>query len=186
MGGGKPMTPLGGRPLISYPLAAARAAELEAVVVAKSSVALAPLGCEVVLEPQQPRHPLRGIVSALVRAGGRAVVVVACDMPFLTGPLLRWLAELDGAAAVELDGRPQPLLARYLHSNLPVLERALQEQLPARAAVQMIGAVGIDERSLARFGDPRRLCFNVNHAGDLALARRWLEDGGSGTRHPSC
>jgi len=54
IGGAKPTRPLAGRPLISYPLSSARAAGLEAVVVAKPDTALPQLQERVIGEPDEP------------------------------------------------------------------------------------------------------------------------------------
>jgi len=174
IGGAKPSALLGGQALIAYPVAAAAAARLEVAVVAKRDSALPPLDCAVVLEPDLPRHPLCGILAALEHADGRPILALACDMPFLTGPLLSWLAGQRGAAVVELDGRLQPLLARYVRASRSVFEQALAEMRSVTSAVQQIAPTRIDASELARFGDPARLCFNVNDAADLAAAERWL------------
>jgi molybdopterin-guanine dinucleotide biosynthesis protein A len=178
LGGEKAMMPLGGTPIICRPLAAARDAGLKAVVVAKPSTRLPALAERVVYEPESPRHPLCGVVAALELAASRApapgVLLLACDMPFVTSPLLAWLAGLDGAAVAATDGRLQPLLARLLNEHLPQLREALAEQRPLRAALAALDPRIVDERELARFGDPRRLCFNVNDAEDLRQAEGWL------------
>jgi molybdopterin-guanine dinucleotide biosynthesis protein A len=70
--------------------------------------------------------------------------------------------------------RPQPLLARCLPEHLPSLRQALVEQRSLRAAIGELSPRIVDERELARFGDPERLCFNVNDAEDLRLAEGWL------------
>jgi molybdopterin-guanine dinucleotide biosynthesis protein A len=178
LGGAKAMTPLGGRPLICHPLAAARGAGLEALVVAKPSTRLPPIAEVVLHEPEQPRHPLCGVLTALEHAAARspapAVLLLACDMPFLTSPLLGWLASLDGAAMAELGGRPQPLLSRCEPGHLPVLRRALEERRSLSGALRELAPRVVDERELARFGSPERLCFNVNDAEDLRRAEQWL------------
>jgi molybdopterin-guanine dinucleotide biosynthesis protein A len=167
IGGAKPSTLLGGMPLISYPVGAAAAAGLEVVVIAKRDSVLPSLDCTVIAEPDAPQHPLCGIVAALERADER-------DMPFLTAPLLAWLADRPAAAVVELDGQLQPLLARYVPADRPIFEQALSEQLSLTGAVRRIAAARITADALARFGDPTRLCFNVNDTAELALAEQWL------------
>ena len=57
VGGDKPALPLAGWPLIAWPLAAARAAGLEAVVVAKAATPLPELDVSVWVEPEQPSIP---------------------------------------------------------------------------------------------------------------------------------
>jgi molybdenum cofactor guanylyltransferase len=178
LGGGKPNVLLGGRALIRYPLAAARDAGLEAIVVAKPKTALPDLREAVVREPEHPRHPLCGVIAALELAATRspatAIVLVACDMPFVTGPLLRWLAELHGAAVAEVEGRLQPLLSRCLPRDLPLLREALAAERSLRGAISALEPRIVDEVELSRFGRPQRLCFNVNDAADLARAEDWL------------
>jgi molybdopterin-guanine dinucleotide biosynthesis protein A len=110
MGAPKPLAQLAGAPLIERPLAAARAAGLDAVVVAKAGTPLPP-GLRVWHEPDEPFHPLLGIVTALEYAGG-PVVAIACDQPFVPAELLARLAA-GPEAAVALQGRVEPFPARY-------------------------------------------------------------------------
>ena len=79
IGGDKATVELEGRPLLHYPLSVLRAVLDEVAVVAKQSTVLPGLDVEIAiwLEPEEPRHPLAGIVHALRCARGRPVVVVA-------------------------------------------------------------------------------------------------------------
>jgi molybdenum cofactor guanylyltransferase len=172
MGAAKAGVELCGRPLISYPLRAAREAGLEAVVVAKPGTELPPLAERVVCEPESPRHPLCGIVTA-VRHAGAPVVAVGCDMPFVSGELLRWLAR-GPARAIEAAGRVQPLPAVYRPADLPTLERALAEQGSLRAALDELAPRVAGEEELGAFGRAERLCFSVNDRRDLERAGRWV------------
>lgn len=178
MGGSKPTAMLAGRALISYPLDAARAAGLEAVVVAKHCTMLpAALEERVLVEPEEPVHPLCGAIAALDFAAASptpAVVLVGCDMPFLTAPLLAWLAELEGAAVAEVDGRLQPLLSRCLTTDIRSLKGSLAEERSLSTAMRSLDPRVLDTKDLSRFGDPERLCFNVNDGEDLNTAEEWL------------
>ena len=177
LGQAKPLAELGGRALICHSLAAARDSAMPAVVVAKPSTSLPRLDCDVVFEPELPVHPLCGLVAALEfaeRREYRSVIAVACDMPFLTGPLLAWLAshgERERALVPRVGGHLQPLLARYPASQRPALQAALRQGCSLRDAVRRLDAAIAGEAQLARFGDPPRLCFNVNDADDLRVAR---------------
>lgn len=118
MGGAKPGALLAGRPLIDYPVAALSSVLSDVAIVAKEDTELPLLvGISVWHEPAQPRHPLAGIVEALRRAKGRPVVVLACDLPLVTGAQVAALvnASSGGAAVVaaQAGGRLQPLCARY-------------------------------------------------------------------------
>lgn len=164
---------LAGRPLIDYPLAAARGAGLEAVVVAKPDTPLPQLDVTVWAEPAEPRHPLRGLVTALERAEGRPVLALGCDLPFVTPELLAWLAQLGGPVAIPcVGGRLQPLLARYDSATLEQLATALAGKRALSEVVVALGPRPIPEAELRRFGPPARLAFNVNTPEDLAEAEQ--------------
>lgn len=170
MGRPKPMVELADRPLISFPLAAIEAAGLEAMVVAKPSSKLPALGCRVVEEPERPRHPLLGVITALREAGG-PVVVVACDMPFVTGPLLGHLASIDAPLAIcEAGGRLHPLLGRYDPALVGPLEIACGRGEPVTRAVRALRPRIVGEDELRRFGLPEHLCANLNTDRDLRAA----------------
>lgn len=176
IGGAKALVELAGGPLISYPLAAVEKAGLEPVVVAKADSELPPLNCRVIREPELPRHPLCGIVAALEYASGRPLVAVGCDMPFTAAGLLAWLGSAPEPLVVpSLGDRLQPLPARYDGALLPALEEALAEGRALRATLESLRPRTIAEAELARFGNPERLCFNVNTPADVEQAERMLE-----------
>lgn len=176
MGAAKAKVTLVGRPLIAHPLAALRLAGLDPVVVAKAGSELPPLDVEVWLESRTPHHPLAGIVAALrrVRATGgtdRAILVCACDMPFVTAELCAWLAALPHPLVVpRLAGRPEPLLARYGVELLEPLTEALERELSLGNAVTALSPRWVDEAELRRFGEPTELLANVNTPAELAVA----------------
>jgi molybdopterin-guanine dinucleotide biosynthesis protein A len=178
LGGDKATVELAGRPLLSYPAAAAREAGLPLLVVAKPATALPPVQAQIVREPSEPVHPLCGVLAALRNgtAGSRpaAVLALACDTPFLTPELLTWLAEHDGAVLLEQDARLQPLPGRYPAALAPRLEQAVKQGEPMGRALAALGARVVGEPELARFGEPARLCFNVNEPADLAAAESLL------------
>jgi molybdopterin-guanine dinucleotide biosynthesis protein A len=135
MGGSKPLAQFRGAPLISYPLAAAARARLETVIVAKRGTPL-PDDLTIWLEPDEPFHPLLGIVTALERAQA-PIVAVACDQPFVPAELLTRLAT-GPDAAVTVDGRLEPFPARYEQAWLPELRAALEREAPMRATLEAL------------------------------------------------
>jgi molybdopterin-guanine dinucleotide biosynthesis protein A len=116
--------------------------------------------------------------AALQAAPDGDALVVAWDMPFVTRDVLGYiqstLAAPVFAAVPEVSGRVEPLCAAYSARCLDVVARQLEEDdLRLHALVDRLPVVRrIGERELAAFGDPERLFFNVNTAGDLAAAER--------------
>lgn len=174
MGGAKANVDLGGRPLISYPLQALRAALAEVVIVAKADTELPSSlgGVPVSIEPAMPRHPLAGVRHALRLAAGRGVLVCAADMPFVTPALVSRIAATDPAGAPAVvptcRGELQPLLALYLPGAAAAFDRdAAGADGPLRRAV-----AGIRPRLLEV--DDERAFFNVNRPEDLRRAAQML------------
>jgi molybdopterin-guanine dinucleotide biosynthesis protein A len=73
-----------------------------------------------------------------------------------------------------VDRRAQPLLARVPVDGLSLLELALAGRRSLRAALLELGPSMLAEAQLQRFGDPPRLCFNINDRADLRTAEQWL------------
>ena len=118
---------------------------------------------------------LGGIHAALVHAS-RAVLVVAWDMPFVTGSLLHHLRELGQSvdAAVPESGSKrgvEPLCAYYGAACLPAIERRLDAgDRRVVAFFDDVRVAYLDAAGVAVHGDPTRLFMNVNTPDDLALA----------------
>jgi molybdopterin-guanine dinucleotide biosynthesis protein A len=170
MGGDKLRAPLLGRPLALWALDALRDVCAEVVVAAKAGTALPALPAGVLRldEPDDPRHPLAGVVAALRHAGpDRAVVALAADLPLVPAPLLRALLATPAEHAVAVAGeRVQPLCARLGPAALGPLEAALTAGEPATRAVLAL------QPSLVE-ADAAWL-LNVNSPADLAAAEAAL------------
>jgi molybdopterin-guanine dinucleotide biosynthesis protein A len=175
MGEPKAVVELAGRPLVARVVSTVGSAGLEPIVVAKPDSPLPPLDCRVLSEPSEPRHPLTGLLAALRASAGRGVITIACDMPLVPANLLRWLAQIEAPVAVcEVGGRLEPLLGRYAPEASAVLADGLADGAAMHEAVAALDPHVVDERQLARFGDPARIVFSVNSPEDLAAAERLL------------
>jgi molybdopterin-guanine dinucleotide biosynthesis protein A len=183
MGRPKAAVELAGRPLIAHPIAAARAAGLEPIVVAKPGSELPDLDCEVLAEPEEPTHPLTGIIAALEHLGA-PVVVIACDLPLVPPALIAELASREGELVLPADPRPQPLIARYEPGLLRRLRSGLLMDEPLNRLAAELGAIVIPRSELQRFGDPEEIFSNVNDPAGLARIEALLggQSGSSSTR----
>jgi molybdenum cofactor guanylyltransferase len=165
-GRGKALQPLAGRPLATYPAAVLRSVCERVVVVCKSDTELPKLpDIERWNEPDEPRHPLTGIVYALERAG-ESVLVCAVDLPLITQEACRSLLSVAACSGVPATvavagGIVQPVLAVYDPASLPAL-RGAHPGAPLTDTVLSL--------SPARVALPEHLVHSVNTQADLDAA----------------
>jgi len=133
------------------------------------------LGLETVEDDRLgPLAALAAGMRRLADAGFSApVLLVACDMPFLTSGLLTLLArELgDAQAAVPVaGGRLQPLAACYAAGVLPVAERLVGAgRLSMGGLLDEIEVKAVDPQSWGRLAGPEALT-DVDTQADLRAA----------------
>jgi molybdopterin-guanine dinucleotide biosynthesis protein A len=176
MAGDKAGALLAGRPLVEYPVLALQSRLEEVAVIARPGTQLPALpgGAMRIDEAEGPRHPMAGVVAALEAAGGRPVLVLACDLPQAGEATVdALLAEPAGGSlviAAVAQGRVQPLMARYEPGALEGLT-GFDPDEPATALALGLGA------SLVAV--PDREAVGVNDGGELEeLSRRWRSSSG--------
>lgn len=166
--GSPPGALLGGRPLISYPVAALAGVCDRIAVVCKEHTDLPELpGTERWNEPAEPRHPLTGIVYALERAGA-PVFVCPADMPFVTADACRTLihaASTGPAVVATADAVLQPTFGLYTPAALETM-RAAPDDAPLTQTVESLDPV--------RVALPPGLVRSVKTAEQLADAEALL------------
>jgi molybdopterin-guanine dinucleotide biosynthesis protein A len=171
MGASKSCATLAGRPLLHWPGDVLRSVLTRVAVVAKADTELPtlPAGVELWLEPELPRHPLTGILEALARADGAAIVVCAVDLPFVDRAIVERLiaapSPAGGIVVTAVQGRLQPLLARYESRA----GDGLRGSPPDGALTETVRALGP-----AILQVPERTLVNVNRPEDLVDAERLL------------
>jgi molybdopterin-guanine dinucleotide biosynthesis protein A len=75
--------------------------------------------------------PLGGIYTALQKCSAPQCLIVACDLPFLSEPLLRFLSENAGEAevfAIDSGNGVEPLCAVYSKACLPAIEKQMAQK----------------------------------------------------------
>lgn len=173
LGGHKPGTQLGGRPLISYALASAHQAGLETVVVAKPQTLLPEVSERVIYDRERLVHPLSGVLAALNEYD--AVIALACDMPFVPPALLRMLAGRRDTAVVTRPGSfLQPFPALYRAACEDSMYQSLMSERSMQATIKRLNPTVIEQAEVLSFGTEERIFFGVNTPEDLLKAAGWL------------
>lgn len=123
---------------------------------------------------------LGGVYTALSEACTEQVLVLACDMPFLTAAFLEWLVAQGRVAdvAVPRDRRGRhPLCASYARRVAPHFRRRIEAgALRMGEALEGLDVREIGPEELERFDREGRLLLNVNTPEDYARACRACAD----------
>lgn len=180
MGRDKAMLEINGRPLITHVVCRVSQALPRVVVVGPTEALRAVLpGVEVLPDRVHGAGPLGGLATALAAADAEWLAVVACDMPFVSPPLLRAMlataARHPDADAIVLRtprGR-EPLHAVYACRCSPVVEARLHtsdHSLTLLLAWLKVYEMPAEEVAVL---DPRGLAtFNTNAPAEWELALR--------------
>lgn len=112
------------------------------------------------------RGPLAGLAAALAAARGEDVVLLACDMPFVSRELLRLLLDRrDGHEAVvpRTERGYHPLCAVYTRQCAPVVNRRLADgELKMLSLLDDLDVATLPAEALLPLGGADRLLANVN------------------------
>jgi len=145
-------------------------------IVAGETPTVAPAGVTVVTDRITGAGALGGLYTALTEAPTEHVLVIACDMPFLTAPFLARLVErgkgVDAAVPRDERGR-HPLCASY-DRRIAAHLKARIDRRELRVGDALAGLdlheIGPDE--LLPFDPDGRLLLNVNTPADYEQARK--------------
>ncbi|MDB4882720.1 MAG: Molybdopterin-guanine dinucleotide biosynthesis protein [Gemmatimonadetes bacterium] len=176
-GAPKGLAVVGGLRIADRVMAALReATDLQLVVANDERAARWFRGARIVPDDEAGVGPLAGLRSALAAADGAAVIVVAWDMPFVSGGLLsalRALGESGASAVAPVHGEPpvlEPLCAYYSPAALEQCDRllALGERRAGALFDALPGARQFGGAALAALGDPDQLLCSVDTPDALA------------------
>jgi len=134
-----------------------------------------PAGARQLADRVPDSGPLGGLDAALSACRSETLIVVACDMPFISAAFLRHLAALaadrpEVQAVVPSTKRGyHPLCAVYTRACAPIVARHLAgKRLKLVELLDVLNQSGrgrllvVAEADLGVFGDPDRLLANVN------------------------
>lgn len=188
MGGSpKALITFGGRPLIQHIVETLDTVLSDCLVVTNSPELYGFLGRPLVGDVFPEGGSLGGIYSGLRASPGDAALCVACDMPFLSPPLLAYLRDRAGEADVvvpDAGGELQTLHAVYARTCLPAMERCLRAgRLRITGFFDEVRVLRVPEATVAALADPAVAFTNLNTPEDLERAEaRWGGRAGGGPR----
>jgi molybdopterin-guanine dinucleotide biosynthesis protein A len=176
MGRDKALIDFQGKPLIAHVIAALRELTNDIVVVSNRSDVYGPLGASwgarVVADYDPPCGPLGGIAAGLQAMDSELAIVVACDMPFLNVPLLRWLIDQAAgydAVVPQTDEEFEPLHAIYRRTCYnPIVRRLEQGDRRVISFFPDVRLRAIEEAAWRAIDPAGRSLVNLNTPGDLS------------------
>ena len=166
---------IGGERIVERQLHLLRVVADPVLIVSNRSEDFSGLGLDVIPDAIEGAGPLGGIYTALLASPRERTLIVGCDLPFLTLPLLERLAEPSNADLViprSLRGY-EPLCATWARQCAGVLRRRIEAgTLKAALAVEELHVEEIGAEFLASC-DPHGLLFvNINTPHDYERAQR--------------
>ena len=177
LGTDKALLELDGESLLSRAVRKAAALSDDVIVVTNNPETYEHLGlaARFVPDDQPGEGALMGVYSGLKAAAHESALAVACDMPFFSVPLLRYMLPKIARYAVVIprfDSMLEPLHAIYGRRCLPFMAALLAQG--RRQIISFLGDVEVyyvEEPTIARF-DPLHLAFlNVNTMADWQLVQ---------------
>lgn len=108
------------------------------------------------------RGPSAGIATGLRQAGGRPVLVVGVDQPWVRPATLAALLKIRPRPATPVDDHLQVTCATYPARALPRLENTARRQLSLQSLVPRLGGTSIPEEQWRSWGEDGRSWFSVD------------------------
>ena len=181
----KALLDVGGRPIVERVLDAVRPLGGDVILVDNDDSLAYLDGVRIVPDTETRAGVLTALYSGLSAARSELCVVVACDMPFVSFDVLRWLLDLAPDCDVVIPvtgGFMDPMHAIYRRGPcLAAIGSAL-----ARGDKRMTSFLGdvcvreVSESELRAHDPELRSLFNVNTPEDLELARQIVASHQSG------
>ncbi len=180
--GDKRIARVGGVPLLAW-AAAILGSVADDVVVVTRDEAGARGRWHYVRDEFPDRGPMGGVLTGLRIVRNERALALPVDMPLLTVDFLSYLrdAGVESDITVPQWERLEPLVGVYPKACIALLEASLQRGEDSlgdfvRSTALTVRYVG--EEEIRRFGDPRRMFFNINVPEDVETAEALLRGGG--------
>ena len=184
LGMDKSLLEVEGQPLLARTVQTLAVLSDDLIVVANETARYRSLDLGVRFVPDEKRGmgSLMGIYSGLMAARHGHALAVACDMPFLSLPLLRHMVPLSEGSDVVIprlmNGLVEPLHSIYSKACLPFMAELLdQGRRKITAFLPKVRVRYVEEQEFAVL-DPQHLSFvNVNTRDDWDRVQNLLRQG---------
>jgi len=182
---------IGGQSMIERVIAALTSVSTNVSIIAHDAD-YSRLGLPVFADMLKGIGPLEAIRTALTNTDLSQILLVACDLPFVTPELFRYLVRVQGnhqiVVPVGPDEQLEPLCAIYCKEVLPLVEELIESgerkvrRLFAKATTRLVAF-----NELQHLPGSELFFENVNTPGDYSRAQeklQWLTKGGEVTGRP--
>lgn len=175
--------PSGGPTLIERVVAAAQAVAGDVVIVAEDAGRLPSMAVRTVPDAIAGAGPLGGLMAGFAAARHADILALACDLPYLSVPLLRWMAALPRTWDALVPHLPsddntvgwEPLHAIYTRACLAPMRAALDRgDRQATAFYPAIDVRPLMAEEMRRHDPAGHSTISVNTPQAWAEAVRWL------------
>jgi molybdopterin-guanine dinucleotide biosynthesis protein A len=187
MGQNKALMPLGSHRLIDRVVYVLKDIFTELLLVTNSPGIYADLGVRMVSDVFPEKGSLGGIYSAIYHASAPYCFVVACDMPFLQAPVIRYLSESIAGHDViipDVYGEMQPLHAIYNKACLaPIRQRLEANRLKIIGFLPDVRVRVVTTGEILPFDPALRTFQNLNTPEEFHAAEQYLRSSSGSVPH---
>lgn len=176
LGRDKALAEIEGQPL-ALRLAGVLRAAAGSVTLVGSPEKYGHLGLRIIPDTRENFGPLAGLQAALEDSSSGWNLVLACDMPHVTGDFLRFLSrkaqdsKADILLPVDVSGRPEPLCAAYSLRCRDAIRRAVEQEIHKMTrAFEGLTVQHLQPADYALFNRGGSLFANLNTKGDFEKA----------------
>ncbi len=176
MGRDKARLPFGSTPLIERVIAAAAPVADELLLITRQASDFADLGLPTHADLHPDLGPLGGLYTALKKSSSNILLLLSCDLPFITSDFLRFLTQQlgDYQAAIPHSAQgTQPLCAAYTPACMPAVETAITaNRLSIRALQNNLHVRILTADQWRHLDSQQHLFININTPADYERAQQ--------------
>lgn len=180
MGRDKSFVQVGGQTIIERVLQrTANLGQAETILITNQPGDYAHLGLPMVSDVIEDKGSLGGIYTAITHSQQEYTLVIACDMPFVSAPLLKYMLSFINenhqydVIVPRVDGYPQGLHAIYRKTCLePIRERVEANQLKVIGFYEDMAMRYLDETEYQTYDADKAAFININTPEELQKAQQ--------------